>query len=176
MSDFGPRRDERDYISQADLKILARFGQHGPKVTAALQQAALYPRGLANLVQLIGGNIAVDEKELCNQLDHYISKNGSEGFLRMIGANKSAEPAAMRFMAHPGAPEQPDQTPPFETPGGLTPSRCFDTAGHYAGPERRQNDRRHQNRRHDVEAIEKNKRYGRDRRLEPRRSEDEEED
>ena len=167
--DFGPRRDASEYLNPTHQYIFDHFVIHGREVTQLLRKAANSPRGLQALAQQLGERVDYDDVQQLELLGRFIRKYGTEILMARLG-QRDTRAAGTQSGSSSEAPAASAPTPAGECPAGKTTGQHFDEGGKYSGPERRGDSPRRQLKRRDAcEAIQKNQRYGGDRRQGDRR-------
>lgn len=171
--DFGPRRDAAEYLGPAHKFILDHFYNYGRELVALLRHAANSSRGLQALAQQLGERVDYDDIAQLEILARFIRKYGAEVFLQRLGKRKHESELLESRTVVVSQKQSTPATPDGSCPDGQTGSDHFDPSGKYVGPERRNDQERRQlKRRTECEAIEKNKRFGGDRRKRGRRIND----
>jgi hypothetical protein len=170
------RQQTRDQVRE-------RFARYGDKTCARIVEAAVIPNGLRRLMERVGLPACHAFEQQMEYLARYLSEFGSKHFLskmETLDHNRRrlyeavADHADQTPVEGPTAERPKAATPSGAGPNATTPKEWFDTRGRYVGPERRKvSDRRTGDDRRDrLDSISKNKRFGGDRRKEPRRRDD----
>lgn len=172
-------------------QVRERFARYGDKSCARIVEAAMFPQGMRQLMERLGMPATAQLDQQLDALSRFLSDHGPNLFLKKLD-----EWERRRHRQSAGIPSQRDASD--TNPGGgpipvekiLPPKMAtkpasgddlsenrpewFDPNGNYIGPERRKNRERRSgdDRRDKLDSVMKNKRFGGDRRKEPRRRDD----
>lgn len=189
-SGFGGRGEPQDRpLSAVEIElnrkrmlrdqVRERFARYGQTVCDLISHEMQQPRGLNTLILQLGLRVSASSDNMLASLTHYLAIHGAEAMLaRVRGGGPRPELSGQIPLE-----QTPGQSPaPTPLSGRIeltesAPARAdlpmINIPGVYSGPERRVGqERRNGNRRNELEAIMKNRRYGVDRRQHQRRSTD----
>ena len=167
--ELNQKRELRDAVRH-------RFARYGQTVCDLLLDEVQKPRGLHTLILQLGLRVSANTDNMLTSLSHYLALHGGEALIARVRGGMvrpelsgqiPLEPEVQQASPHSAAPLS-GVIPP--APRGVP---AADIARGYTGPERRCGEERRQaNRRNELEAIMKNRRYGADRRQQQRRHAD----
>lgn len=180
------RAAERSAMMQQKRRVVdtvrARFARFGDEVLSVVLAFALQPRSMPVLLQRLNIRPSGNLEAQLDAVWEYIAQSSGKEFLKHVKRQQKRDVEAIdlkKLMAEAskdlktsGAEAavvgEDEAAPGTETaPAGNEPGG---DAGEYRGPERRsgKDRRKRSDRRHDVEAVQRNRRFGGERRKRPR--------
>jgi hypothetical protein len=169
MDQIHDRSGADNYIRIRKSKIrdmtLERFARYGHNICQLILDAVMRRRGLFPILQKLGLQPPVGIEEQLDCITRYLSENGAHSFLKKVDLKKTTCQALLETPVPEESLSEASAAKPMAP-------LIANTGGEYAGPERRLgNERRSgKDRRQQTEAINKNKRFGGDRRRSIRRA------
>lgn len=152
-------------------KVRTRFARFGDEVLGIVLGYALQPKYMTQLLNRLNKKPVHELDAQLDAIQSFIATFGSKEFIKRIRQTKQKEVEAIDIEA---LEMEADPIAEMDAPGGendaLAPGPAMVDTPQYRGPERRKGRERRsfKDRRDAVEAISKNKRYGKNRRRLPR--------
>ncbi len=186
MSESGGRAAEQAAFFVQKRKVTdhvrARFARFGDEALSIVLGYALQPKRMPGLLQRVGLKISGDLEAQLESIWEFIAESGAHEFIKRAKQLRLEEIEAADIDALEGRPFNPRGTVApvaAETlagavsPGQALPGGWIEAPG-YRGPERRTDRERRsgRDRRNEIKAIAKNKRFGGERRKAVRRRAD----
>ncbi len=155
--------------------VIERFARYGDKPCKLIKRAACQPHGMMRLIERLGLPATPHFDQQLDMLSRYLSERGPMAFIKRLKQEAAGSRDPAETPNTKDGAEAPEQSDPAQATAVAEPEKpLFDAQHNYIEPERRSERERRSgvDPRASVETINKNKRWGRDRRQTLRREAD----